>query len=158
VHPIKDYVGYAVQHITGVDNERYDRSTAERVFMIDVNGDVFNVPECYEPEFRYSNLFSSLLTEIARSEARMRSIALSEQRMRRFCYQCPYFGSCPGTFVANATSVERAMLEASGCPVRAVLDHIVDVFRRTDLENYILEIHKAAAGASTDAYPALSVA
>ena len=45
VHPIKDYVGYAVQHIAGIDSDRYDRSTAERVFMIDVNGDVFNVPE-----------------------------------------------------------------------------------------------------------------
>jgi uncharacterized protein len=158
VHPIKDYVGYAVQYITGVESDRYDRSTAERVFMVDVNGDVFNVPECYEQEFRYGNLFSEPLQKIAESDGRMRSIALSEERMERFCRQCPYFGSCPGTFVANATSVERAILEASGCPVRATLNHIVDAFKRTGLNDYILESHKAASGASADPHPVLNVA
>ena len=157
VHPIKDYVGYAVQHITGIDNDRYDRSTAERVFMLDVNGDVFNVPECYEAEFRYGNLFSSPLRQITESDGRMRSIALSEERMQRFCHHCPYFGSCPGTFVANATSVERALLEGSGCPVRAMLDHVVDVFTRTDLKDYIIASHEASKDKSETNYPALSV-
>jgi uncharacterized protein len=158
VHPIKDYVRSAIQHITGVDNDRYERAASERVFIVDVNGDVFNVPEGYEAEFRYGNLFSSPLREITESDGRMRSIALSEQRMRRFCQQCPYFGSCPGTFVANATSVERAILDASGCPVRAMLDHVVDVFKRTDLQDYILETYKATKSDSADPYPALSVA
>ena len=59
VDPIKDYVRYAIRHVTGVDNDRYDRSISERVFIIDINGDVFNSIESYEPEFRYGNLFSS---------------------------------------------------------------------------------------------------
>jgi len=158
VEPIKDYVRYAVQHITSVDNDRYDRSTSERVFIIDVNGDVFNVVESYEPEFRYGNLFYSPFREIAESEARIRSVALSQERMQRFCHQCPYFGNCPGVFVANATSVERKILEVSGCRVRAVLDHIVDVFQRTDLKDYILESYNADDGAFANMHPALSVA
>jgi uncharacterized protein len=154
VDPIKDYVRYAVQYVTNVDNDRYDRSGSERVFIIDVNGDVFNVVESYEPEFCYGNLFDSPLSEIAASEGRARSIALSRERMQRFCHQCPYFGSCPGGFVANATSVERKVLEASGCPVRAMLDHILDVFKRTDLNEFVLESYKAGE----EAHPALSVA
>jgi hypothetical protein len=78
--------------------------------------------------------------------------------MQRFCQRCPYFGSCPGTFVANATKIEREILENSGCPVRAVLDHIVDVFNRTDLKDYILESFQARGDAPVEERPALSVA
>jgi uncharacterized protein len=158
VHPIKDYVRFAVQHITGVENDRYERSTSERVFVVDVNGDVFGVVESYEPEFHYGNLFGSPFRELVESEGRIRSLALTDERMKRFCHQCHYFGNCPGAFVANATSIERKILETSGCPVRAVLDHIVDVFKRTDLKDFILESHKAAERGSADAHPALSVA
>lgn len=155
VHPIKDLVRYAVQRIMGIDNDRYDPSTSERVFVVDVNGDVSNVSES---EFCYGNLFHSPLREIAESEVRVRSIALSQERMQRFCYQCPYFGNCPGVFVANATSIEREVLETSGCPVRAVLDHILDVFKRTDLSDFILESYKADDDATAKKQPALSVA
>ena len=60
--------------------------------------------------------------------------------------------------MANATSVERQLLETSGCPVRAMLDHIVDVFKRTDLNDYILESYKADNGASAKPQPVLSIA
>src|SRR5262245_42886099 len=123
VDPINDFVRYAVRYVTGVDNDQYDRSSSERVFIIDINGDVFNSIESYEPEFRYGNLFNSAFHEIAASAGRVRSVALSQQRVERFCHKCPYFGSCPGIYVANATSVERKVLETSGCPVRAMLDY-----------------------------------
>jgi len=119
---------------------------------------VSNVVESYEPEFCYGNLFYSPLREIAESAGRARSIALSQERMQRFCHQCPYFGNCPGAFVANATSVERKVLEASGCPVRAMLDHILDVFKRADLNDFILENYKAEDNVSAKMHPALSVA
>ena len=60
--------------------------------------------------------------------------------------------------MANATNVERKVLEASGCPVRVMLDHILDVFNRTDLNDYILKAYKADDDAAANAYPALSVA
>ena len=158
VEPIKDYVRYAVQHITSVDNDRCDRSTSERVFIVEVNGDVFNDVETGKPEFCYGNLFHSPLREIVESGGRAHSIALSEERMQRFCHRCPYFGNCPGAFVANATSIERKVLEASGCPVRAMLDYIIDVFKRTDLNDFILESYKVDNNASAEAHPVLSVA
>ena len=91
------------------------------------------------------------------SDARGRSIALSENRMQRFCQRCPYFGSCPGSFVADATDVERKILQAHGCPVRALLDHIVDVFERTDLQELLLRTYEPA-GASAKENSALNVA
>ena len=154
--PISDYVRYAIRHVTGVDNDRYDRSTSERVFIIDINGDIFNVVESYEPEFRYGNLFTSPFHEAVASPERNRSVALSRQRLERFCHHCPYFGNCPGIFVANATSVERKVLETSGCPICHMLDYIIDVFKQTDLNDFILESHKTAESPAKT-HPALSV-
>ena len=42
--------------------------------------------------------------------------------------------------------------------MRAMLDHIVDVFKRTDLDDFILESYSADDNASAKAHPALSVA
>jgi hypothetical protein len=39
-----------------------------------------------------------------------------------------------------------------------MLDHIVDVFKRTELSDFILESHKVDDNASAETHPALSVA
>jgi uncharacterized protein len=156
VEPIDDYVHYAVSHVTQSRGEPYDASARERVFIVDVSGDVYNVLESYQPEFCYGNLFHSPLAEIVASESRRRSNELSKERMQRFCQRCPYFGACPGMFVARATDVERELLQARGCPVRPVLDHIVGVLERTDLREFILKTYNAEA--KTKEHPALSVA
>jgi uncharacterized protein len=158
VDPIRDYVRYAVRNIMGMGNHRYDRSINERVFIVDTNGDVFNVVESYEPRFCYGNLFSSGFLDIVSSDARARSVALSKKRVERFCHRCPYYGNCPGVFVANATTVEHKMLEERGCPVRAVIGRIVDVFKRTDLDELVSGLCKTAEGACTASHPALSIA
>jgi uncharacterized protein len=158
VDPIKEYVRYAVQYMTGFKNDRYDRAKSERVFIVDVNGDAFNPIESYQREFCYGNFFSMPFWRIAESEARARSVALSEERTRRFCHGCAYFGSCPGTFVANATDIERDILEANGCPVSAVLDHILDVFKRADLHDFVLASQPTSGNHGAEDNPALSIA
>jgi len=158
VDPIRDHVRYAIQYITGFRHDRYERSQRERVFIVDVNGDVFNTMESYEQEFRYGNLFEQPLHEIAESAERAHSVALSNERTERFCQGCDYFGSCPGNFVANATGVERKILETNGCAVRASLDHILDVFGRAGLKDYILENHRTNDATQAEEDPALSVA
>jgi radical SAM protein with 4Fe4S-binding SPASM domain len=158
VDPIKELVRCAVQYVTGFKNDRYDRSKSERVFIVDVNGDVFNPIESYESEFRYGNLFEMPFREIAESEARTRSVALTDRRTERFCRSCEYFGSCPGTFVANATDIERKMLETNGCPVHASLSHILDVFERTGLHDFIVENQQPNGSDLAEENPALNVA
>jgi uncharacterized protein len=156
VDPIDEYVNYAVKYVTKAYGDTYDPESDESIFMIDVNGDVFNVLESYEPDFCYGNLFQSSFNTIAACDNRRRSHGLARQRMGRICEACPYFGACPGVFVANAGAVERKLLEGRGCPVRPVLDHIVDVFERTELRDFILKTHADKARAVS--HPALGVA
>ncbi len=155
VDPIDDMVRYAVRHISGASDELYRREQTERVFMIDVDGSTYNSVESYDPDFLYGNLFESPLAEVANSDARRRSIALSQARLERFCAQCPYYGNCPGGFVANATQEERKLLESRGCPVRAMLDHIVETFERTQLTQFVRDKYR---GGAEEEHPALAVA
>jgi len=156
VEPVDDYIQYAVRHVSGDLIGPYDVADQERVFIVDVNGDVYNVMESSDPDFCYGNLFRSPLTEIAESASRLRSNALSRARMQRLCEHCRYLGACPGVFVANATDVERDLMEGRGCPVAPVVDYIVEAFERTELKNVIL---RGQAGETTaQAHPALSVA
>jgi uncharacterized protein len=154
VQPIEYYIRYVASYVAAQTGNRYDRSANERVFMIDVNGDLYNAVESYQPEFRYGNLFRSPLWEIVASEQRRLSIALSHERMQRYCDHCPYFGHCPGKFVADATPEQRKLLEARGCPVRAILDHIVDVFEANDINDFIVKTHSLTA---VQEHPAISV-
>jgi uncharacterized protein len=149
VDPIDDYIHFAIRYLTGRNSDRYDRAKNEQTFLVGVNGDFFTNVECYEQEFCYGNMFHSSLSEILLSDARVRSINLSRDRTQRFCHQCPYFGSCPGTFVADATNVERVMLQKQGCPVRAVLDHVVDVLDRTDLTGLLARTYSESVSTST---------
>jgi uncharacterized protein len=156
VDPIRDYVGFAINHLTGEQCDPYDPFTDERVFIIDVNGDVYNGTEGYQPEFRYGNLVEADLSDIAACEPRRRSNELSRQRVRSVCGQCRYFGACPGAFVATATAEERKLLDARGCPVRELIGYFVDVFERTDLQTFILATHRV--GKRPVGHPALIVA
>jgi len=156
VAPIMDYVRFAVLHLSKVREnrfDRFDRFASECVFIVDINGDVYGMPAVYDADYLYGNLFRTQFSEILKSGARRRSIMLSQQRMQRFCHQCPYFGACPGEFVANATYEQQKLLEARGCLVRDVIEHIVEVFERTHLKNFVLKTQKAEAAGS----PALAL-
>jgi uncharacterized protein len=154
VDPIMDYVRYSISYLTGIREKCFDRSIDERVFIVDVSGDVYGSPESYDSDYRYGNLFRDPFSEIVKSGARSRSIMLSYERMVRFCHQCPYYGACPGDYVVDATYEQRKLLDARGCPVRDLIDYIVDVFERTDLNASILETQGATAGG----HPALRIA
>ena len=156
VKPISDFVQYAIRYVAQDGGYYFDRYTDERVFIVDINLNVYSDVEPYEAEFCYGNFLTTPLVEIITSEAANRSCEQSAERMRRFCHGCPYFGHCPGEFVANATHERRKLLEARGCPARALLDHIVGVFERTDLKEIILKARGAAS--DLEELPALSVA
>lgn len=137
VDPIEDYLHYAVLHRAATDLFRFDRSTSERVFIVDVDGSVYGLPEAYEPAFRYGNIFEDSFADILHSEGRQLSVLRSAERALQFCHQCPYFGRCVGEYVANATREMERMLDEGGCPVRATIDFILDVFDRTGLAELV---------------------
>ena len=66
--------------------------------------------------------------------------------------QCPYFGSCPGFFVGDATLEQQRLLADSGCPAREVIDHMVGRLEKTDIKDALL-----AGGAPKTENPALQV-
>jgi uncharacterized protein len=156
VEPIALYAKYAARHVAGHRDSRFDRSKDEWAFIVNVNGDVCTDDGGYESP--YGNIFRSPLSEIVRSDARAGALALAQDRMRRFCSDCPYFGSCPGTFVANATAVDRPILEANGCVVRVMLDYMINVFERTGICDFILQDKDRHLGDFANANSALTVA
>lgn len=138
VEPIGSYVKFAVSFLGGAAaNYRYDKRNEESVFVVNLDGGVWGVGtgERYEPEYRYGNIFTDSFEHMLASPGRMNVVAAAEGRVASYCADCPYFGHCPGSFVADATAEEMAALNRSGCPERKILDHIVDTLRRSDILN-----------------------
>ena len=55
--------------------------------------------------------------EILTSKGRRLSFEQAESRLDRHCRNCPYFGACPGSFVADSSPQQQKQLEESGCSV-----------------------------------------
>ena len=127
----------------------------EIVFIANLDGGVWGagVGEVYEPALRYGSFETDSFETILASPVRQRLIAESEARIAAHCETCPYFGHCSGSYVSEATASEIAALERSGCPVRKVIDHMVDTLRRTDLVETM-----TSRGASRIENPAVGLA
>ncbi len=124
IAPLSDYMRYALAHMGAAASAARD-PTDEHVFLVDTNGDTYGVADTYEDRFRYGNLFTTDFTALLGSERRRESNVLARARTAAYCTTCPYFGHCPGSYVADATSEQRRALATSGCPVREVIGHII---------------------------------
>lgn len=133
VEPISSYVHYASCHIAGQGRLADDGD--ESVFVVDTNGSIYRSSDAYNSELRCGNIFDMSLMEVMDSDGCRRSAQRSSQRTREFCSRCVYSGHCPGTFVADATEEQRLLLQAQGCPVRMVLDHMVDALKSCDFSD-----------------------
>ena len=131
VTPVADYLRYALAAIADAPRVTHDPAAEEHVFLVDTNGDTFGVADTYAQEQRYGNLFDEPLRNLMQSQSRADVIRRARDRMNVHCRSCPYFGHCPGTFAAEATSEQRRMLSEEGCPVRELITHIVGRVQRT---------------------------
>jgi uncharacterized protein len=125
VHPLEDYIRYALGAMQGQRQDAYQPSSDEQVFLIGTHGDVYGVAETYTPGRCYGNVFHEDFGLSLASTARAQVMAESRERIARYCTSCPYFGHCPGRFVAEATAEQRRMLATDGCPVRELVGHII---------------------------------
>jgi uncharacterized protein len=137
VDPIGDYVDYAIAKISERPPKHYRRQSDEFVFMVGLDGGVWGQGEAYEPEYQYGNLARDGFGQILKSPGRRRSIEEAQSRSQRFCRQCPYYGACPGYFVADSSPQQKRMFEESGCPVKEVVDHIVRTLEETGVAERI---------------------
>jgi uncharacterized protein len=125
VHPLEDYIRYALAAMQGQRQAAYQPSSDEQVFLIGTHGEVYGVAETYTPGRCYGNVFHEDFGLSLASTARAQVMAESRERIARYCTSCPYFGHCPGRFVAEATAEQRRMLATDGCPVRELVGHII---------------------------------
>jgi uncharacterized protein len=137
VDPILEYVDYAVAHIGKAPSKHYRRESDEFAFLVGLDGGVWGQGEAYEPEYQYGNLARDGFGQILTSQARRRSLEESESRSKRFCGRCTYYGSCPGYLVADCSPQQKRMFEESGCPVKDVVDHIVNILQETGVHGRI---------------------
>jgi uncharacterized protein len=145
VEPISEYIRYALSHMTGAPKRTHDKSAEEYVYIVNLDGGTWGLGEAYDPAYRYGNLFEDELGHVLASPNRRRAVREAEDRMRTYCQTCPYFGSCPGEFVADATPEQRRLLAEAGCPVRTMIDHMI---RRFD---------ESGVGAALAAAPARTI-
>lgn len=129
VYPLEDYLRYALAAIGGAAIAKHRPETDEQVFLVDTNGDTYGVADTYDRQYQYGNVFTQRFDDVLHSGSRARAAREGQERMGKYCASCPYFGYCPGRFTAEATLEQRRMLEADGCPVREMIEHII---RRVD--------------------------
>jgi uncharacterized protein len=137
VEPIDDYIDFAIAYMSGRHDTYYHKEQDESVFVVDLDGGVWGQGESYEKDYRYGDLSQEALGDVLTSQTRRFAIEETDDRLNRHCENCQYFGACPGNYVADASPQQKAMLETSGCPVREVLDHIVETLNRTEIGDVI---------------------
>ena len=138
VDPIDEYLSYAVSYITEKRDTRYNKELDEYTFVVGLDGRVWGHGEAYLAGHEYGNLVHESFGAILHSKSRRRAIERTRLRLAEYCEKCPFFGACPGAFVADASAQQEKFLIESGCQVREVIDHIVNTFGRAGLSDTIL--------------------
>jgi uncharacterized protein len=145
VTPLDEQMRYALAAISGQARGTYDVATDEHVFLVDTDGDTYGVADTYSPDRRYGNLFVQDLDALLTSAPRARVMEAARARLQTYCSSCPYFGYCPGRYVAEATPEQRRLLAEDGCPVREVVAHIVKRVEHTSTIANLLTARAQAA-------------
>jgi uncharacterized protein len=133
VDPIEEYVEAAMRYISGAEPYRYNKWDDEFVLVANRDGSVWGQGEAYAG-ICYGNLFEQDVGAVLTSPGRRRAIARAEERLATYCGPCPYYGSCAGHFVGEATALQERMLAESGCPVRPVLEFMIGFLKRAGLD------------------------
>jgi uncharacterized protein len=125
IAPLSDYMRYALSFLGGRSQVPKQEPSEEHVFLVDTNGDTYGVADTYVESSLYGNLFSDDFGMLMEAPRRKQALARGRERTENYCAACPYFGHCPGSYVAEATAEQRRVLREFGCPVRDVIGHIV---------------------------------
>jgi uncharacterized protein len=142
VEPIGEYVSIAVASLLGA-RSHYDRRWDEDMFLVNVDGNVWGVPEAYDERFVYGNIFQDELDALLASPGREKALVAAEQRQHTYCRRCPYFGPCSGFFVATATPDQQNALARWGCLVRDMVDHIINALDHAEIRDKIVHYVRA---------------
>lgn len=93
-----------------------EASHQDPYLAVNTNGDVYSPGDCYNPIYRYGNIFSQPLRHLLFfSEGRAKRIQRTRQRFEVICQRCSLFRKpCDGGFVSHATPEEMQEFENAG--------------------------------------------
>jgi uncharacterized protein len=138
IDPLEEYITHAMNYMSDHREKIYDRGSEEIVFVVDVDGSVSGMSDTYDLERTYGNLTTMTMDDVLSSPRRQIVLDETRERMDRYCGECPYFGHCPGHFVAEASPAQRKAMDRDGCPARAIIDHIVDQVSSLETSDTVL--------------------
>jgi uncharacterized protein len=125
IDPIYEFMLFAMKYRNKAARTFWDMERDESVLTVELDGSVWGRPTCYMPGHQYGNLIEQDLETILASTNRQAACEESRARAETYCSTCPYYGYCPGKYVANSTDVEQAVFRTTGCWARQLIDHIV---------------------------------
>jgi len=98
IEPFAQQLEWVIQKRLGIHSRPRDREhEGDSIFLVNTNGDVYHVPDAYEPGFALGNLGTDSLERILASEPYRASIERDRALARKYCEGCEYRGSCRGT-------------------------------------------------------------
>jgi uncharacterized protein len=97
VSPFSEHLENAVRKVIGLKGRLYDRATdGDRVFVVNLNGDLYRILDAYEEGLALGNVDRESLGELLASNAYHESLRRDEEHRQRYCSQCQYAGHCNG--------------------------------------------------------------
>jgi uncharacterized protein len=102
VEPIRQMVSQVLHyHFPEASPIHYNKRDWEPIYVINLNGDLYNFAEAYRPGFCHGNIFETPLEQTTDSPGHLRAIEVAECRVATVCRNCKFYGSCDGFAVAE---------------------------------------------------------
>ena len=94
VSPLNSYVRTVYLKMIGQSQGRYDRQTGEWALLVNTDGELYQVPEAYQPRFSLGNVLRDSLADVLSSEAYAASLVRDHALYARHCGRCQFRGAC----------------------------------------------------------------
>lgn len=143
IAPVGEFLSVAAKMCLGENlNRKYDKRSAERVIVIDTNGDFYGDGTAYQRHYGYGNANTSTAKDILESEGRQRAVALSESLQARACTNCSFWGNCSGIEVGEQTEIE---IGSEPCPIwRHGIERALEWLSKVDMTSSVHALSRAA--------------
>lgn len=153
IEPFGQQLEWVVLKLLGLHNPRpRDRQEeGDSIFLVNTNGDLYHVPDAYDPQRALGNLGVDSLERILASEAYRASVARDRVLASKYCDDCEYRGSCRGTPLQQAINTGP---HTGRCPtvynfLRYVEDYLVTAgYGRDELYQLLVATRNTSAPAT----------
>lgn len=122
--PVADYLDIAIDALSGETPGTLAKAE-ETAIIVDTDGMMYGLSDPYIAGFDYGNILTPNVSASLETPGRARAISEADDRVRRICGSCRYFGICNSAHVIEAPPDIRDDLDAGNCIVRSSVDHML---------------------------------